>query len=278
MKYYQQLGVNDCAPACLAMIASYYKKYVSVAEIKKLTKTDAMGTNFTGLINAAQILGFNAKAYRGNINNKTLDENIIFPFIAQIKIEYLGNIYDHFVVIENINRHSVQIYDPNPAKGKHSITRFEYLSCWTGYVLFITPNETFKPGNEKGNILFKYFPLIIKHKKLLLFSAISSFILIIFGIMTSFYYKYIIDEVVITKAIFTLNTFSIGILLIIINKATMEAVRNILINHFAYKFDIQLCLNYISYLFKLPISFFDNHRTGEILSRVEDMLKIREVL
>jgi ABC-type bacteriocin/lantibiotic exporter with double-glycine peptidase domain len=43
MKYHQQLGVNDCTPACLAMIASHYKSYVSIGEIRKYCKTGFNG-------------------------------------------------------------------------------------------------------------------------------------------------------------------------------------------------------------------------------------------
>jgi ATP-binding cassette subfamily B protein len=104
MKYYQQLGVNDCGPACLAMVASHYGLYISMREVRKLCKTDAMGTNLAGLVAAAGRLGFDAKAFKGEVADKTLDARVIFPFIAHIKITYLENIYDHFVVIRSISK------------------------------------------------------------------------------------------------------------------------------------------------------------------------------
>jgi hypothetical protein len=45
-----------------------------------------MGTNFAGLIAASEKLGFRAMAFKGEKTDKTLDNKIIFPFIAQIKI------------------------------------------------------------------------------------------------------------------------------------------------------------------------------------------------
>jgi ABC-type bacteriocin/lantibiotic exporter with double-glycine peptidase domain len=61
-----------------------------------------MGTNLAGLIAAAEKLGFNARAFKGEIADKTLDAKAAFPFIAHIKITYLDNTYDHFVVIKAI--------------------------------------------------------------------------------------------------------------------------------------------------------------------------------
>jgi ATP-binding cassette subfamily B protein len=119
MNYYQQLGVNDCGPACLAMVASHYKRYVSIGDARKLCKTDAMGTNLAGLVAGAEKLGFNAKAFKGERADKTLDEKLLFPFIAHIKIAYLDRMYDHFVVITSISKTGIEIWDPNPAEGRH---------------------------------------------------------------------------------------------------------------------------------------------------------------
>jgi ATP-binding cassette subfamily B protein len=278
MKYHQQTGVNDCAPACLAMVASHYKAYVGIGEIRKFCKTDSMGTNFVGLIAAAEKLGFRAKAFKGEKTEKTLDNKIIFPFIAQIKIKYLGNIYDHFVVIRQITKKSVEIWDPNPAENRHSVDRADFLNIWTGYVLFLHPDAHFVPKKRKENILFKYAPLLFPYKRNLIFVCIVSAILILFGIISSFYYKYIVDEVIITKAAFTLASLSIGMLLMVVTQSIIEAIRTLLINHFVYKSDLQLDFSYITHVLKLPISFFDSMRTGEILSRLTDISNIRDAL
>jgi ATP-binding cassette subfamily B protein len=237
-----------------------------------------MGTNLLGMIAAAKKLGFTAKAFKGEKSEKTLDARIVFPFIAQIKIQYLGNTYDHFVVINKITPKSVEIWDPNPAENRHTVGRADFLNIWTGYVLFLSPDTHFMPKKGKENVLFKYATLLLPHKKNLIFVCIASAVLILFGIITSFYYKYIVDEVIITKAAFTLASLSIGVLLITVVQSIIEAIRTLLINHFVYKSDLQLDFSYISHVLKLPVSFFDSMRTGEILSRLTDISKIRDAL
>jgi len=278
MDYYQQLGINDCGPACLSMIVSHYKSYISIGEIRKLCKTDSMGTNFTGIIDAAKKIGFDAKAFRGEIKDDTLNAKIIFPFIAQIKITYMDRIYDHFVVVKAISKKQIEIWDPNPAEGRHIVSRENFLKIWTGYVLFLSPDTNYIPKKEKINPLLKYAPILLPHKLNLIIACLASVLLIIFGIVSSFYYKYIIDEVIITKAVFTLTSLSIGVLLIVIIQSVVETLRSLIVSHVVYKADIQLNLSYISHLLKLPISFFDSRRTGEIISRLDDISKIKEVL
>jgi ATP-binding cassette subfamily B protein len=278
MKYHQQTGVNDCAPACLSMVASHYRSYLSIAEIRKVCKTDSMGTNLAGLVAAAEKFGFKAQAFKGEKIDKTLDSKVIFPFIAQIKIQYLGNTYDHFVVIKKITSKKVVIWDPNPAENRHSVDRANFLNIWTGYVLFLHPDTHFAPKKEKANILFKYAPLLFPYKKTLILVCIASVLLIFLGIITSFFYKYIVDEVLVTKAAFTLASLSIGVLLIVVFQTIIESMRTLLINHFVYKSDLQLDFSYITHVFKLPVSFFDSMRTGEILSRLTDISNIRDAL
>ncbi|MDR3335514.1 MAG: peptidase domain-containing ABC transporter [Treponema sp.] len=278
MKYQQQLDVNDCAPACLVMIMSNYNSFVSIGKIRKLCKTDYIGTNLMGMVMAAKKLGFRAESFRGEIKNETLNAKLVFPFIAHIKIFYLNNQYDHFVVIKEITKNNVIIWDPNPNEGIHKLSRIEFLKVWTGYVLFLSPDEHFIPQKSEKNLLIKFLPLVLPHRKNLTFVCFSSCLIVLFGIVSSFYYKYVIDEVIVSKAKFTLLALSVGVLLITIIQSSVEALRGILINHFAYKTDLQLCFSYIKHILKLPISFFDSRRTGEILSRLDDTKKIRETL
>jgi ATP-binding cassette subfamily B protein len=142
----------------------------------------------------------------------------------------------------------------------------------------LSPNSRFTPKKEKGNVLFKYAPLLLPHKRSLAVVCLAFGLLIVLGVTTSFYYKYIIDEVIVTKAEFTLTSLSIGVLLIAVTQAFVEMSRGILINHVVYKANLRLTFSYITHVLKLPVSFFDSRRTGEILSRLDDLANIQESL
>jgi len=279
MKYQHQIDETDCGPACIAMVASHYDLYTTIGKVRTLCKTDYIGTNLAGLVTAAEKLGFTANAMRGAVQDSTLNQKIILPFIAHVRIPYENNrVLDHYVVITQITPHKITIWDPDATRGKHTLKRSDFLKIWTGYVLFLTPNTHFTTGNNKRNNIFKFLPLVLPHKKNLLIVSLSSAILIVFGIVTSNYYKYIMDEVIVSKAVFTLTAFSIGAILITLTQSILEGLRSILINYFSFKADLQLNFSYITHIFKLPLSFFDSRKTGEVISRVNDILKIREML
>jgi len=69
MKYHhiKQHDIPDCGAACLAIICKQhgYKKHIS--QIREIAGTDKHGTNALGMIEAANKLGFKAKAVKGEL-------------------------------------------------------------------------------------------------------------------------------------------------------------------------------------------------------------------
>jgi len=261
------------------MIASHYGMYISPGKIRELSKTDFIGTNLAGMVHALEKLGFSASAMRGEVQDDTLSQKIIFPFIAHVKLPYDNDkLLDHYVVVRKISRTKVFIWDPDITRGKHEISRSDFLKLWTGYVLFLSPGTNFKAEKKQQNNLLKFLPLVSPHKKSLLIVSLSSALLIVFGIVLANYYRYVMDEVIAARAAFTLTAFSIGAILVVLTQSILEALRSVLINHFSFKAGLQLNFSYISHIFKLPISFFDTRKTGDIITRLNDIVRIRETL
>ena len=92
------------------------------------------------------------------------------------------------------------------------------------------------------------------------------------------YTRYIIDEVIIAQEKNTLATLSIGMLIIVILQGVMGIIRKILLVHFSFKIDLNLVLSYFTHVFHLPLKFFDSRKSGEIISRLQDISKIQEIL
>ena len=82
--------------------------------------------------------------------------------------------------------------------------------------MFFEPDVDFVKSDKKENLLLKFIPVFLPHKKLLFYSLLSSILLLAFGIISSFYYKYMFDEVLYSKAKFSLHTLSFGVLLVVV--------------------------------------------------------------
>ena len=273
MRYKQQFDSSDCGAACLVMIASHFGMKLNIAKTRNITKTDIKGTSLYGISDGAQFYNLKSHVVKGSkssINNK-----LYTPFITHVVNE--GN-FEHYVVVKKITKKKIYIWDPDPLYKKQKLTYEEFFSYWTGYAIFLEPDVGFKKSDKKENLLLKFIPVFLPHKKLLAFSFLSSILLLAFGIITSFYYKYIFDEVIYSKAAFSLHTLSLGVLIVTVIQSVVGCIRSILLSHFSFKTDLQLNFSYLSHIFNLPLSFFESRKSGEILSRLGDLDKIKQTL
>lgn len=75
-----------------------------------------------------------------------------------------------------------------------------------------------------------------------------------------------------------LNLLSIGMIIILLFQIFIGSMKSVLVLQTGQKMDKHLILGYYKHLLKLPQRFFDTMRVGEIISRVNDAVKIRSFI
>lgn len=273
MKYYciKQHDMTDCGAACLATISKQYGLSFPISKIREIAGTDKQGTNAYGMVRAAEQLGFTAKGVKGD--KEAFFSEFPLPAIAHVVIDEK---LLHYVVIHKISKKEIIVADPG--KGIVKYKPEEFLKIWTGVLILLVPNTTFKKGNEKKGSLSRFFSLLLPQKKLLLNIFLASLIITVFGIGASFYFSFIMDEVVENTLANTLTIVSIGVIALYVFKAILEYFRNHLMLYLSQKLDIPLILGYYQHVLSLPMNFFDTRKIGEIVSRFMDASKIRDAI
>ncbi len=268
----RQHDIKDCGAACLATISKQYRFKTPISKIREVAGTDKQGTSAYGLIKAAEQLGFSAKGVKAN-NKEDIFSEFPLPAIAHVIID--GKLL-HYVVIHEISKNKIIISDP--AKGIVKYTPEEFFKIWTGVLIFMVPSESFKKGNETKGLFSRFFHLMIPQKKLIINVFLGSILLTLLGIMGSFYFKFIIDDILPYGLEKTLHILSIGFVVLTIFKIVINAFRTQLLIYLGQKIDIPLMLGYYNHVVELPMSFFGTRETGEIISRFNDASKIRDAL
>lgn len=273
MRYHciKQHDITDCGAACLATISKQYGLKLPISKIREIAGTDKQGTNAYGMVKAAEQLGFIAKGVKGN--REAFFSEFPLPAIAHVVID--GKLL-HYVVIHKITKKEVIIADPG--KGIVKYKPEDFFNIWTGVLILLVPNTTFKKGNEKKGSLSRFFSLLLPQKKLLLNIFLASLLITVFGIGASFYFSFIMDEVVANSLANTLTIVSIGVIALYVFKAVLEYFRNHLMLYLSQKLDIPLILGYYQHVLSLPMNFFGTRRIGEIVSRFMDASKIRDAI
>lgn len=273
MKYYcvKQHDITDCGAACLATISKQYGLNLSISKIREVAGTDKQGTNAYGMIKAAEQLGFSAKGVKGDQNAFFTDFPL--PAIAHVVVD--GSLL-HYVVVHKITKKKIIIADPG--KGIVKYTPEEFFKIWTGVLIILVPTSKFKKGNENQGILSRFFSLMLPQKRLLINIFLSSIMITIFGILASFYFRFIMDDIVPNSTRKTLIALSVGVIALYIFKAILETFRNHLMLYLGQKLDIPLILGYYEHVLGLPMNFFGTRKVGEIVSRFTDASKIRDAI
>ena len=264
----KQHDITDCGAACLASIAASFGLKFPIARIRQYAFTDKKGTNVLGMIEAANKLGFEAKGVKGPFECL---QSIPLPAIAHVIVR---ESLQHFVVIYKVTNDHIFVMDPGDGK-MHKKSNEEFKKEWTGVLILIRPNETFEKGNLKKSTLRSFMDLILPHKSVMTQALFGAVIYSILGLSTAIYVGKITDYVLVDQNINLLNLLGIIMILIIILRTFIGAMKSILALKTGQRIDASLILGYYKHLLTLPQQFFDTMRVGEIISRVNDAVKIR---
>ncbi|HUW05843.1 MAG TPA: peptidase domain-containing ABC transporter [Williamwhitmania sp.] len=264
----KQRDITDCGAACLASVAAHYKLNLPIAKIRQMAGTDKKGTNVLGMIEAAQKMGFHAKGVRGEWENLF---KIPLPSIAHIVVK---EVLQHYVVLVKVTDNYIEVMDPGYGE-YHKIPHEDFKKAWTGVLVLLVPGDGFQPKSEKASTSLRFWHLIKPHKGVLVQALIGAILYAILGLSTSIYIGKIVDYVIPGGNLNLLNLLGIAMLFIVGIRVLLSTIQSIFILKIGQKIDATLILGYYQHLLRLPQSFFDNMRVGEIISRINDAVKIR---
>lgn len=264
----KQHDITDCGAACLASISAHFNLKLPISRIRQMAGTDKKGTNALGLIKAAEKLGFTAKGVKGGMNSLP---KIPLPAIAHVIVK---EVLQHYVVIYKVTEKHIEVMDPGDGQiHKKSLKEFE--KEWTGVLILMVPNESFVEKNEKASNISRFFFLLKPHKSILFQALFGAIIYTVLGLSTSIYIQKLTDFVLVDGNKNLLNLLSIGMVVLVIFQIFIGASKTVMVLKTGQLIDSRLILGYYKHLLKLPQRFFDTMRIGEIISRINDAVKIR---
>jgi len=263
----KQHDITDCGAACLASVSASYGLHIPIARIRQYASTDKRGTNALGMVEAATKLGFTCKAVRG-VPESLL--KIPLPGIAHVIREQL----QHFVVVYKVKPKGITFMDPEDGRF-HTMPTETFLKIWSGVLILLVPDESFRRENQKESSLRQFLQLLKPHRTVMNQALFGAMIYSILGLATSIYVEKIVDNVLGDGNVNLLHLLSVIMIVLLILRTFIGGMKSILALKTGQKLDATLILGYYKHLLTLPQPFFDTMRTGEIISRINDAVKIR---
>lgn len=295
MKKVRQHDIKDCGAACLATILRYYESFVPIIQIREYMHVDKNGANLYALCEAAQYFGLEAEAYKGTfeeIEQGIKNKEISFPLISHI---VTNNMY-HYVVVEKVSSKYIFIFDPVQGDQKYEYDKFKEL--FTGYFVTLVPGTNFIPVKKTLKAYEKFLAIIMMQKQLFFVALVLSTVLAGLSILCSFSFQTIVDKFILNggvdvthgvpllsavnfylkKVSSTLPMLIIAVLIIYLLQSIIFSLRGVIITHIYKNSSKFLISEYCNTLIKLPIPFFHDRETGEILSRYNEIEEIQQII
>ena len=266
----KQHDLKDCGACSLSCIIKYYDGYVPIEKIRDDTFTTGVGTTAYNLVEASRSYGFEAT---GVFVDDVKNENIYLPAIAHV---VLKNGLNHFVVVYKISKNYVWLMDPATGKNKMKIDDFN--SIWDNILILLTPIDKILKYNKDLTISSLLMKLIMKNKSVFIKICIINLIVMFFTILTSFYFQITISSINHGEDVIYLKAIIIIFTLTFFFKVFLNFNKNYYLTYFYRNLDVELFSNFLEHIFNLPLKFIQNRSTGEIVSRIQDLSEIKDLL
>jgi ATP-binding cassette, subfamily C, bacteriocin exporter len=271
----QQQGESDCGVACLLSVIRFLGGDASLERLRELSGTSIQGTSLLGLQQAANTVGLEAEAFEVE-DLEVFREEATFPCILHVVIDEK---LEHYVILLAApSRAGVSIFDP--ANGFETWSEEKLLSVWKSRaVLMLKPSENFErvpQGNQRKIAWFK--DLLREDAPMLAIAAVLGIVLAALGMAMAIFSQKLIDEIL-PKHQTQRLWLGMGLLAVLLLARTgIGYLRSFFLLRQSRDFNTRLIDDFYEKLLRLPKTFFDSRKTGEIIARINDTRRIQTLI
>ena len=311
--HYQQHDQMDCGPTCLRMVAKHYGRGFSIQKLREATQIGKEGVSLLGISEAAESIGFKTLAVKVPFKQLANDAPLPcivhwkqnhFVVVYQIKpppapkgVQILSRIFTPLSSRRGVggDRRFGEVLVADPALGliKYSYTEFESQWATTledgekvGIALLLEPSPLATRGGIYDNDDLKNSPLgvwglftyLFKYKNLILQLFLGLFIGSILQLILPFLTQSVVDTGIQTRNLHFIYLVLAAQLMLFIGRMSVEFIRSWILLHISTRINLSILSDFLGKLLRLPVSFFESKKTGDILQRIGDHQRIESFL
>ena len=253
-----QMEATECGAASLSMIMGYYGRHMTLEQLRIETGVSRDGCNAKNILRAARKFGLEAKGYRKSLDNLLKCKP---PCIIHWN-------FNHFVVWEGVKGKFAYINDP--AMGRRKLTLEEIDDCFTGIVLTFEITEKFEKIRQKRTLL-SFVKRRLKGQYTSIFALVAIGLCLVFpGLVIPVFSQVFIDDILLGGNTKWITAFLTIMCFTVLFQALLTFYRGILLEKLQNKMALISAHEFLSHLFRLPMSFFDQRYSGDLAERVEN--------
>jgi NHLM bacteriocin system ABC transporter peptidase/ATP-binding protein len=261
-----QMEATECGAASLSMVLGYYGKFLPLEQMRIETGVSRDGCNAKNILRAARKFGLEAKGYK-----KSLDSLLECPGPCIIHWNF-----NHFVVWEGVEGKYAYINDP--AMGRRKLTIEEVDDCYTGITLVFSVTDNFEKSKRKRTLLSFIKKRLTGQMAPIVALFTIGLCMVVPGMVVPIFSQFFIDEILLGTHDDWMSAFLAVMGFTILFKQGLTYWRGMLLEKFQNKMALMSAHEFLSHMFRLPMSFFDQRYSGDLSQRVENNNNVSEFL
>ena len=181
-----------------------------------------------------------------------------------------------YLLLGKASEDQVLIQDPQIPRPA-LMSRAEFEAIWDGRLVLMARRASLVELSRRFDISW-FLGAIHKYRHLLFEVLAASFFLQLFALVSPLFFQVVIDKVLSSRTVSTLDVLVIGLVTISIFETTLGILRTYLFSHTTSRIDVELGARLFRHLLALPISYFQARRVGDSVARVRELENIRNFL
>lgn len=273
MKYQnvRQHSEEDCGAACLATIAKHYGRTFTLNHTREAVGTGQLGTTLLGLKRGAEALGFNARGVKAPLEMVDSGE-LPLPAI----VHWRGI---HWVVLYGRQGKKYAIADP--AADIRYLSKKELMEGWINWAMLLLepdPVRFYAQADDKISGFERFLKRVWPYRAIILQALLYAQLVGLLSLASPFLFQILTDEVLIQGDTRLLNAVAIAVVVMYGVSSSLELVQYNLIAQFAQRLELGLVLEFGRQILRLPLTYYESRRSGEIVSRLRDIEQINQLV
>lgn len=268
----RQHSEEDCGAACLASVAKHYGRTLTLNHVREVVGTGQLGTTLLGLKRGAETLGFNARPVRTSPELLNRIKEAPLPAI----IHWHGN---HWVILFGRKGNKCIIGDPGV--GIRYLSQQEVLKGWSDWLMLLVqpdPARFFATKDDEVGGFWRFFQRVWLFRGILAQALPLNLILGFLSLASPFLLQILTDDVLVRGDTKLLTTVAIAVIAMKVFSTSLAFVQSNLIAHFAQRLQLGLVMEFGRQILRLPLSYYEARRSGEIVSRLRDIDQINQLV
>jgi len=275
MKKYQvvrQHSEEDCGAACLATVVKHYERTFALNRIREAIGTGQLGTTLLGLRQGAEVLGFNARAVKANLEILDRMQEAPLPAI----IHWQGR---HWVVL--YGRRGKKYVIADPAMEIRYLSRKELMEGWQNWVMLLLQPDPIRfdaQPDDRVDGFGRFLKRVWPYRSIVFQALLCGQIIGLLSLASPFLLQILTDDVLVRGDSKLLLDVAITVIVMNLISGSLTLVVNNLVAHFAQRLQLGLVLEFGRQILRLPLTYYENRRSGEIVSRLDDIQQINQLV